>query len=78
MKSDEKRFLLQYTKNTIKICTSIQNFNNTKNPKNGEFDNSQKFLVVFVKNHKALVVKMYKKDIQIKVFLCKVQKFSKN
>ena len=30
MKNDEKRFLLQYTKNIIKICISIQNFNNAK------------------------------------------------
>ena len=37
MKNDEKGFLLQCTKNTIKFCISIQNFNNAKkNPKNGE------------------------------------------
>ena len=37
MKNDEKRFSLQCTKNTIKFCISIQNFNNTKKiQKNGE------------------------------------------
>ena len=30
MKNDEKRFLLQCTKNIIKFCVSIQNFNNAK------------------------------------------------
>ena len=37
MKNDEKRFSLQCTKNTTKICISIQNFNNAKKiQKNGE------------------------------------------
>ena len=31
-----------------------------------------------MENHKALIVKMYKKGIQIKVFLWKMHKFSKN
>ena len=49
-----------------------------KKPKNGEFENLQKFLIVFVQNHKALIIKMHKKGIQKTVFLCKMYKFSKN
>lgn len=79
MKNDEKRFLLQCTKNIIKFCVSIQNFNNAKKIQKMEnCQNTRKFHVVFVENHKMLIVKMHKKRIQKKVFLCKMHKFLKN
>lgn len=79
MKNDEKRFLLQCTKNIIKFCVSIQNFNNAKKIQKMEnCQNTRKFHVVFVENHKMLIVKMHKKGIQKKVFLCKMHKFLKN
>ena len=78
MQKFSQKISLQCTKIIIKFCTSIQNFNNAKKPKNGKFENLQKFHVVFGKNYKMLVVKMHKKGIQKTVFLCKMYKFSKN
>ena len=79
MKNDEKRFLLKYTKNTIKICISIQNFNNAKKIQKMEnCQNARKFYVIFVENHKMLIAKMHKNKINKKVFLCKIHKLSKN
>ena len=78
MENNKKRFSLQCTKNTTKIYISIQNFNNAKKIQKMEnCQNTRKFHVVFVKNHKMLIVKMHKKEIQKKFFCAKCTNFQK-
>ena len=75
----KRKILLKCTKNTIKFCTNIQNFEKSKKIQKMEnCQNVQKFSSYFVENHKMLVVKMHKKRYSKKVFLYKMYKFSKN